>query len=213
VKARNAEDYAAKSRGKWMLHAVFADANLRVFLLGIIPVIIVFWQHQSTMPLFLVRDLHFSTSAYGMLFTLSTLMIVTTEIPLTSLTSHWPHRGVFMIGCSLMAIGFGSLALARTYLEVALTVVVWTVGEMILFPSMAAYVAEIAPSGRQGEYMGLYAMGFNFALMAAPGLGTFGLERYGPTLFWASMLGIGSVSVLIFGVAGTRTPRQRHSET
>ena len=185
-----------------MLHALFADADLRVFLLGVVPVIIVFWQHQSTMPLFLVRDLHFSTSAYGMLFTLSTLMIVTMEIPLTSLTSHWPHRRTFVIGCSLTAIGFGALALARSYFAIALTVVIWTIGEMILFPTMSAYVAEIAPNGRQGEYMGFYAMGFNFALMAAPALGTFGLERYGPTLFWTSMLGIGSVSVLIFGVAG-----------
>jgi predicted MFS family arabinose efflux permease len=205
VKAHEAENSVAIRDGKWMLHTLFADANLRVFILGIIPVIIVFWQHQSTMPLFLVRDLHYSTTAYGMLFTLSTLMIVTMEIPLNSVTSHWPHRRTFVVGCSLMAIGFGALAVARTYLEVALTVVVWTFGEMILFPAMSAYVSEIAPEGRRGEYMGFYAMGFNFALMAAPGLGTFALDHYGPTLLWLSMAGIGAVSVLIFGVSGKRS--------
>lgn len=200
VKAHEAKDNVATSDGKWMLHTLFADANLRVFLLGIVPVIIVFWQHQSTMPLFLVRDLHFSTSAYGMLFTLSTLMVVTMEIPLNSITSHWPHRRTFVIGCSLMALGFGALAAARTYLEVALTVVIWTFGEMILFPAMSSYVSEIAPEGKRGEYMGFYAMGFNFALMAAPSLGTFTLDHYGPSTLWLSMLAIGSLSVLIFSV-------------
>ena len=182
-----------------MLHTRFSDANLQVFLLGIIPVIIVFWQHQSTMPLYLVRDLHFSTSAYGMLFTLSTLMVVTMEIPLNSLMAHWPHRRTFVLGCSLMTLGFGALAVARSHVEVALTVAIWTVGEMILFPAMSAYVSEIAPEGKRGEYMGFYSMGFNFALMAAPGLGTFALEHYGPTLLWLAMLAIGSLSVLIFG--------------
>ena len=204
VKAHEEKGSTATPSGKWMLHALFADADLRVFLLGIVPVIIVFWQHQSTMPLFLVRDLHFSTSAYGLLFTLSTLMVVTMEIPLNSMTSHWPHRRTFVIGCSLLTLGFGALAAARTYFEVALTVAIWTFGEMILFPAMSAYVSEIAPEGRLGEYMGFYAMGFNFALMAAPSLGTFALDHYGPTILWLSMLGIGSLSVLIFGV---RSPR------
>jgi MFS family permease len=202
VQAHEAENNTVTRDGKWMLHTLFADANLRVFLLGIIPVIIVFWQHQSTMPLFLVRDLHFSTSAYGMLFTLSSLMVVTMEIPLNSVMAHWPHRRTFMLGCGLMSLGFGALAVARTHFEVALTVAIWTFGEMILFPAMSAYVSEIAPEGRRGEYMGFYAMGFNFALMAAPGLGTFTLDHYGPTLLWLSMLGIGSVSVVIFGFTG-----------
>lgn len=204
VKAHEASNRVVVGERKWMLHTLFSDTNLQVFILGIIPVIIVFWQHQSTMPLYLVRDLHFSTSAYGSLFTLSTLLVVALEVPLNAITSHWPHRRAFVVGCVLMTLGFGALAVARTYLAVALTVVIWTFGEMILFPAMSAYVAEIAPEGRSGEYMGFYSMGFNFALMAAPGLGTFALERFGPTLLWLSMLGIGSVSVLIFGVTNDR---------
>ena len=199
IRKHELENHVPTKESKWMLHTLFSDANLQVFLLGIIPVIIVFWQHQSTMPLYLVRDLHFSTSAYGMLFTLSTLMVVTMEIPLNSLMAHWPHRRTFVLGCSLMTLGFGALAVARSHVEVALTVAIWTVGEMILFPAMSAYVSEIAPEGKRGEYMGFYSMGFNFALMAAPGLGTFALEHYGPTLLWLAMLAIGSLSVLIFG--------------
>jgi MFS family permease len=207
VGALQQNDNGAPAKQRWILHALFADANLRLVLLGIIPVVIVFWQHQSAMPLFLVRDLHFSKSAYGMLFTLNTLMIVTMEIPLNSITAHWKARRAFVIGCICVAVGFGALAFARTFLEVAITVAIWTVGEMMLFPAMSAYISDIAPDGQRGQYMGFYAMSFNVALMAAPSLGTFGLERFGPMLFWSSMVGIAFVSVLIFGIAGKRLER------
>jgi dipeptide/tripeptide permease len=42
--------------------------------------------------------------------------------------------------------------------RVALTVVVWAFGEMILFPSSSAQVADIAPAAQRGIYMGYYVL-------------------------------------------------------
>ena len=186
-----------------MLDALFTDARLRGFLLAVVPAAMVFWQHQSTLPLYLVRDLHFSASAYGLLFTLNTLMIVAMEIPLNSATAHWPHRRTLVYGGILLAFGFGALALAKTYFAIAMTVAIWTFGEMLLFPAMSAYVADIAPAGRGGEYMSLYGMAFNIAFTAGPWLGTFTLDRYSSTTLWVSMFGIGMVSALAFSKRGT----------
>jgi predicted MFS family arabinose efflux permease len=184
---------------RWPLAPFLTDSNLRVLLLGIIPVLLVFWQLQSTLPLFMVRDLGFAESAYGMLFTLNTLMIITIEVPLNAATSHWPHRRTLALGSFLFAVGFGSLTFARTYLEVALTVAIWTFGEMILFPGTAAYVSGIAPEGRQGEYMGLYAMAFSFTFIAGPWIGTLILERYGATVLWPATFAVAIVSVVALG--------------
>jgi MFS family permease len=183
----------------WLPVVGLRDWSYRTFLLGIFPVAMVFWQHESTMPLFLVRNLHLSESAYGMLFTINTLMIVALEIPLNSATAHWPHRRCLALGSLLFAIGFGALALAHTALEVALTVVIWTFGEMILFPSLSAYVIETAPEGRRGEYMGLYSMTFGVALMAGSVAGTWELDRRGPTTLWISTCVAGIISAFILG--------------
>ena len=77
----------------------------------------------------------------------------------------------------LVGTGFGALAFARTPWTIAATVVIWTFGEMILLPSMANFVAEIAPEERRGEYMGYYTMAWGIAFSFGPGLGTLVLDR------------------------------------
>src|SRR6185295_6456717 len=97
MQAREERDRANRGRiasMKWggPLTALRDDSTLRVFVLGAIPVLMVFWHLQSPLPLFLVRDLGFPASAYGVFFTINTLIIITTEVPLTSAIAHWPHR-------------------------------------------------------------------------------------------------------------------------
>lgn len=175
----------------------FRDSRLVYFLLAIFPVALVFFQHASSMALFLVRNLSLPESTYGLMFTLNTLLIVLLEVPLNGATAAWPHRRSLALGALLTGAGFGALALAKGALGVAATVVVWTFGEMVLLPAMAAYVADISPPERRGEYMGAYTMVFSLAFGAAPALGTFALERFGPTLLWTGALALGLVSMAL----------------
>ena len=129
------------------------------------PISFVFFQHISTMPLYLVQDLNISATAYGLLFTVNTLLIVFLEVGINTATAHWPHRRTLALGAALCGIGFGSLAWARNVWQVAATVVVWTFGEMLIFPGMADYLTDIAPEARRGEYMGLSQMMMGLAFM------------------------------------------------
>jgi MFS family permease len=178
------------------------DAGFRLFLAAIIPVSIVFSQFSGALPLFVVRNLRLSESAYGLLFTLNTLMIVTMEIPLSSRTAHWSHGRAMARGALLIGVGFGALAFVRSYIEVLGTVALWTMGEMILFPTMAAYTSDRAPEGQRGEYMGLYTMSFNLAFrLIGPWAGVVILERFGAMPLWLGMLGAGLISTIVFGYA------------
>ena len=62
----------------------------------------------------------------------------------------------------------GGLAFAHSYLAVAATVAIWTFGEMILLPTLANVVADLAPKHRTGVYMGLYSTSFSLAYATAP---------------------------------------------
>ena len=68
AKLREAKSKAEGANGKrtHMFHAILTDRRLQTFIIGILPIFIVFWQHNSTMPLFLVRDLHFPATFYGL---------------------------------------------------------------------------------------------------------------------------------------------------
>ncbi|OYV70861.1 MAG: hypothetical protein B7Z74_07405, partial [Deltaproteobacteria bacterium 21-66-5] len=109
------------------------------------------------------------------------------------------HRRSLSLGALLTGAGFGALALAGGYWSVGLTVVIWTFGEMILFPGSAAAVADWAPPDRRGEYMGLYAMTFSLCLTVGPWLGTLVLERLGSRPLWGLCLLLGCCTAAMVG--------------
>lgn len=173
------------------------DRRMRYILLALLPVQIVFFQHESTMPLYLVRDLHFAESTFGLLFTVNTVLIICLELQLNLLTAKWPHARSLVIGSLLFGLGFGAVAFAGTFWTLALTVAIWTFGEMILFPGMTAYVTEISPANRRGAFMGVHMMGFSVAYVLGPLLGTYALEHHGATVLWLSCLLFGAVSAVL----------------
>lgn len=176
----------------------YRDRRLIFFLAGVFPVAVILFQHLSSMSVFLVSDLHFSAAAYGLLFTLNCMMIVFLEVPLNIGTSHWPHRKTLALGALLFGLGFGGLALAWDTWTVVATVVTWTFGEMFFFPSMAAYLTDIAPAARRGEYMGLSQMVMGLAFMAGPWGGMLLLARFGGKVLWAAtlLLGLGAAAIM-----------------
>lgn len=180
------------------------DRRLVLLLLGVLPVAVVFFQHVAAMALFLVRDLGWSEAQYGLLATLNTLLVVAFEVPLNAAMARWPAGRTLALGALLTGAGFGLLAFAHAGGVVLASVVVWTFGEIVLFPGLNAAVADLAPEARRGEYMGLYMTSFNLAFAVGPWAGTAALERWGGTVLWAGAFLAGVLSAILLG--RTRTP-------
>jgi predicted MFS family arabinose efflux permease len=172
----------------------YSDPRLLFFVAAAFPVAVVFFQHISSMALYLVRDLRLSPIDYGLFFTINTLLIVALEVPINSATAHWPHRRTLALGAFLSGAGFGALAFAWNFWSVAATVVIWTFGEMFFFPGMAAYVTDIAPASRRGEYMGLAGMSMNLGFAVGPWAGTAVLDRFGGKMLWLGAFALGLVA-------------------
>jgi MFS family permease len=174
-----------------------ADRRLRYVILCLLPVLLVFFQHEGAMPVWMVEDLGMPTQNFGLLFTVNTLLIVFLEVRLNGLTAHWSPARSLSVGSALCTVGFGALAFLASYWGVVATVVIWTFGEMILFPSTAAYVSELAPPARRGEYMGFYSMTFGIGFTLGPWAGLSLLEAAGARTLWLACLAVGTVSTLL----------------
>jgi len=177
----------------------YKDLHLLGFLAACVPLAAVFFQHEGALPLDVVRDLGLPASFFGWMFTINTVLIVLFEVRLNLRTSHWPHARSLCIGGLFIACGFGAMAFCRTGPAIAGTVVIWTIGEMILLPAMSNFVAEMAPVDRRGEYMGLYSMSWGIAFAIGPWLGTFTLERYGRTVLWAGAFVVAALAAVVMG--------------
>jgi MFS family permease len=175
----------------------YTDGRFLAFLGATFLVMLVFFQHNSTMPLYM-RGLGLSPAVYGLMFTLNTLLIVALEVPLNGAMAAWPIPGSLALGAFFSGAGFGALALAGSAWQVAATVVVWTFGEMITFPAAAAYASHLAPADRQGAYMGAYSMTSAAAFAVGPWAGARLLAQGGGNLLWGSTFLCGVLAAALF---------------
>ncbi|MGE5859417.1 MAG: MDR family MFS transporter [Ignavibacteria bacterium] len=190
----NGEKNILKESGE---KSAFRDFDFIYFLLAMLPASMVIFQHIGAMPIFVVKDLNFLPSVFGFLAMVNTILIIFVEVPLNIAMSKWSDKLSLALGAFLIALGFGSMAYASSIALIAFTIVIWTFGEMIFFPSSAAYVAEISPPGKRGEYMGMFQMLFSASLAFGPWLGTIVYEHFGARILWISAFLFGCISVVM----------------
>lgn len=182
-----------------------ADRRFRYFLAAMAPALLVFFLEMGALPQFMKLQLGIDESFFGYLIALNAFLVIVLELPLNWFTRAWSYRRSLTWGALLVALGFGSVAFANSFLFIALTVVIWTFGEMFLLPNSFAYVGSIAPKNRQGEYAGILAMVFNLCLSLAPWLGLLALSHI-PRLMWVAAFVLGGLSaVMISRMAPTAT--------
>lgn len=185
---------------------ILNDKHFLFFLFAIIPANLVFFQHLGALPLYIVNDLNYSTAAFGLFGSINTVLIIIAEVPLNNMMSNTPYRKSLMIGASLAGLGFGGFAIAGSTLPLIIAIIIFTFGEMIFFPTTAAYTSEITPPERRGEYMGYYQMTFSFAFSAGPWLGTVVYENFGSAFLWNSALFFGMITAVLMFFITEKNP-------
>jgi len=179
--------------------SILSNKKFLYYMIAIIPVQIVFFQHIGALPLFIVEHLEFSKSTFGFLMAINTVMIILIEVPLNDAMRMWPDWKSLMLGAILTGIGFGITIFAFNTYILIFSIVLWTFGEMIFFPSAGNYVAENSPANMRGEYMGYFQMTFSFSFMIGPLLGTVVLEEFGATMVWSGtfLLGMFTAAMML----------------
>lgn len=147
------------------------DRSFLLFILATIAIAFVYLQYLAAFPL-QVRASGLSSDVYGLLISLNGLAIVILELPLSILTQRFPKKVIIAIGFLLTGLGFGLLAFASTILMLVLTVIIWTLGEMVHSPISPAYIADLAPLHLRGRYQGTWDITWSLGLILAPLLGT-----------------------------------------
>lgn len=184
-----AEGAALPGRSPWR------DRPFLLILLLLFVLSVVLFQSLSTYPLTL-RDLYgFAEDRIGLTMAINTLLIVLFEMVLVHAVGAYDPLKVTGVGAFLFCLGFALLPLGSTFAFSAFTVVVWSLGEMLVLPVAAGVVAERAGQGSTGRYMGLYNFAFATGFVVAPVTGTWVYENLGPRALW---FGCGAVGLLLW---------------
>lgn len=187
--------------------SILSDKRFLFFMLALIPVNLVFFQFLGGLPLYIVNELRYTEATFGILMSINTVMIVLIEVPLNNAMANWDDRKSMVLGSLLAAVGFGMMALSSSIVWLVLTIVIWTFGEMIFFPSSASYSTIISPEEKRGEYMGYYQMVFSFAFMFGPWLGAVILDKLNSTILWGGAFVLASISTVMFSLMLKRSEK------
>ncbi len=160
------------------------DFRFPLFLLGSTAVALVYFQMDSTLPL-QVTAIGLSKVIFGFLLSLNGIIVLILELPLSTFTQRFSPKSMIAAGWILTGLGFGLTAFASNVPFLALTVVLWTLGEILHHPASAAYVADLAPGHMRGRYQGAWEFTWSLAQTLGPLLGVLAFS-WSPTRFWLS---------------------------
>jgi len=174
------------------LGAVFRDRVFGIFVGLNFFVVLVIMQHMSTLPIAMSTD-GFSPAAFGWVIAINGLMIVAGQLFVPKLIGGHDRNRVLALATLIMGVGFGLNAFAGPVALYALSVMIWTLGEMLGSPASSALIAELSPAALRGRYQGVNSLSWSAGSALAPIVGGLVQQHLGSTVLWLSCAGIGVV--------------------
>jgi MFS family permease len=153
---------------------------------------VLYLQVNLTLPLAITHaGLHAST--YGYVISINGVLIVIGQPLAVVLLAHVPRRVSLPIGMALVGGGIAATGLCDRTWQFALTVVVWTIGEIATAGSFQALIASLAPAHMRGRYAGALGIAWGASGLVGPLLGA-STFAYSTALLWWGCLVAGLVA-------------------
>ncbi|MCP9975265.1 MDR family MFS transporter [Streptomyces somaliensis] len=175
---------------------VLRDGPFRTLVLLSLLMCTVFSTVWMGLPLTMTAE-GLEPESYGVVVAVNGVVIVAFQLLVNRITEGRSPAALLVVSALLFAVGLGATALAESAPAFALTVVVWTVGEMVYIPVNAAATARLAPVHARGRYQGVMGMSWSIGGFVAPVTAGWVVEGPGPDALW-----LGCTVVSLVAAAG-----------
>ncbi|MFJ2304415.1 MDR family MFS transporter [Streptomyces sp. NPDC087787] len=169
-------------------------------------VAVVFMQGSVGLPIAMGRA-GFTPADYGTALAVNGFLIVALQIPVTRFIEHRDPARLLIISSLLAGYGFGLTAFAGSVGVFALTVCVWTLGEMINAPTQTGLVVRLSPAHGRGRYQGVYTLSWSVAALVAPLMSGTVIDRFGAEWLWGMCAAVGTAAALGYWALMRRLPK------
>jgi MFS family permease len=146
--------------------------------------------------------------SYGVAIALNGFLIILVTIPISNMAAKWPRFETVAVSAVLLGLGFGFTALASNLWLFALSVAIWTLGEVAATSVSPTIIADLSPIELRGLYQGIYGAAWGLAYFIGPIAGGWAYENLGSDVLWIGCLIIGIVVSL--GYLALRGPARKH---
>lgn len=191
---------AAPSGQRFTL-SILKDRPFLVFSLVTVFIWALYAQFTFSIPL-RAADILPNPKTVGLLWSITSLMVIFLQAPLTRYASRiWHPLTMLAGGAILMGIGLGSVMWSSRFSHLLLSVVVFTFGEMLIMPTVDTIVSEISKPQLIGSYFGIasfvWGMGESLGNAGGGELISLGKHLGAPSLPWLIFAATGGLLGLL----------------
>ena len=164
---------------------------------------LMFW---TLLAVYTKQNFQFPEHLYSWLPVTNALMCVFVQYQVTRITHRHRPLAMVTLGMLVYAVGVGSVAMMSSFWGFWASMVVFSLGELIVVPTGTAYVANRSPIDLRGRYMSIYWMTWGLARTVAPVAGGLMNDHISPHAIWYGGLLIGLSSAAgLFLLGGGRS--------
>jgi MFS family permease len=175
---KEAAAVAAASANPW------GDGVFLLACLGSLLYSQVFFVDFTVLPLTITLSAGYPAIVYGLLLGLNGLLIALFEISIVDSLRPFRRLRVSALGVGVICVGVAATGLMMHWAWFLATILLWTLGEILMVPQQMSFVADWAPPDARGRYLSLYSATWSVAMAFGPALFLPLHVRLGEALFW-----------------------------
>ncbi|MEA3238714.1 MAG: MFS transporter, partial [Candidatus Bipolaricaulota bacterium] len=165
---------------------------------------LVMGQFASTLSVFSTEFVGISDVQLGIVYTLNGIIVVFFQWPAALIGGKIGTRRALTLGAILFGAGYFTVGLAHSFYFLLGSMTVITLGEVIFAPSATTAVANSAPEGKMGRYMGFFGLAEALGWSAGPFIGGWLIDYLSkkPVLLWGAIAAIAVTAAIGFSYSG-----------
>ncbi|HUV89446.1 MAG TPA: MFS transporter [Anaerolineae bacterium] len=159
-------------------------------------------QLMVLLPVYGKENFHVPENQFGFIMATNAALVVLFQYAITHVTRRYRHAPVLAAGALFYALGVGSVAWGWNFPTFLVSMVVLTVGEMIMIPTSTALTANLAPPDMRGRYMGVYSLTWSVGFGLGPVVGGLLNDHVAPVAMWYGGMALGLAAAVGFVALG-----------
>jgi MFS family permease len=193
-------DGAGKHTGlisKNSLKLFLSDSTMIIFCLLCLLFFFEMSQWGATLSVFSVDHIGFTPEQYGLLMSISGVLIIIFQYPISRRIAWLGSRKSLFLGSVLYGLGFLSLTWVKSFLPAVGSIVILVAGEMLFVPTSNSAIARMSRPEDIGKNMGILGLCATIGASCGPLLGGFLLDKFPdkPLFVW------GPIAIPVFAAA------------
>ena len=145
-------------------------SRLLVILLAALPVHVAYALPPTFLSAYIINYTELPAYYVGVIFFINALLVILFEVPINQRMAHLSSSRSLVAGFLVAGVGFFLMGFSHIGALLLVATVLWSLGEMIVFPGITHYVSSISSRHTVDRNLGYYSAGVNIGVMITPSL-------------------------------------------